>query len=120
MMFQSDLEIRKQLGHYLNSGISLEDFEDWFVAHSWNYNEAANLILLELVSEIELLLAEFSSGHWTEDDLKERLRPIITSFTIDYTSGSTVLTRTLSGSTVSVSLQSLDLPADIQLSKEFA
>jgi len=117
MMFQSDLEIRKQLGHYLNSGISLEDFEDWFVAHSWNYNEASNLILLELVSEIELLLAEFSSGHWTEDDLKERLRPFITTFTIDYTSGSTFLTRTLSGSNVSVSPLSPDLLDDIRFSR---
>lgn len=117
MMFQSDLEIRKQLGRYLTSEISFEDFEDWFVAHSWNYHEAANLILLELVSEIELLLAEFSSGHWTEDDLKERLRPFITSFTIDYSSGSTVLIRTLSGSSVSVSPLSPDLSDDIQVSR---
>ena len=117
MIFQSDLEIQKQIGRYLNSEISFDDFEDWFVAHSWNYHEAKNLIVLELVSEIELILAEFSSGHWTEDDLKERLRPFITTFTIDYTSGSAVLIRTLSGSSVSVSPLSPDLYDDIQVSR---
>lgn len=116
MLFQSDYEIRKQLVCYLTSETSLEDFEDWFVARSWNFHEAENPLLLELACEIELLLAEFSNGHWTESDLKERLRPFITRYSVDYGTGSNVVTRTLSGSTVLVFPLSPDPISDIQVS----
>jgi len=50
---------------------SLDAFEDWFVARSWNIHQSGDQPSIDLVSEIELHLAEFSSGHWSEAELEK-------------------------------------------------
>ena len=51
-----DLEIRQQLARYLAKQITLDDFEDWFVAESWNVHRDENTAATDLVFEIELRL----------------------------------------------------------------
>ena len=72
-----DLEIRQQLARYLAKRITLDDFEDWFVAESWNVHRDENTAATDLVFELELRLAEFSNGHWTEDDLRGILQLLV-------------------------------------------
>ena len=84
MYFQSEIEIREQLARFLAKEISLDTFEDWFAPRSWNFHQASSQVLREMVSEIELLLAEFSSRHLTEDDLRSRLGPFATSYRISF------------------------------------
>ena len=118
MMFQSDLEIRMQLVRYLTKEISLDEFEDWFVARSWNYYEAASPLLLELVSQIELLLAEFSNGHLPEEQLRREIAPFATYYEVAYHLGTAPNITTLSTSSGSVFPQNLEQSFDIQAAVE--
>jgi hypothetical protein len=68
-----DLEIRASLVRYLNGDISLAEFEDWFVPVAWSIERTGNRDAIELAAEIELRLAEFSNGHWTEPELRSKL-----------------------------------------------
>lgn len=75
-----DLEIRTRLGQYLGGEISLHEFEDWFIPTAWGILRTANGGLAELVGEIELRLAEFSNGHWTEPELRAKLEPLVSIY----------------------------------------
>ena len=72
-------EIREKLANYLAKKMSLADFEDWFVANSWNVHQSDNLEARNLVHGVELRLSELSSGHLTEDGLRKELAPFVTS-----------------------------------------
>ena len=72
------LEIRDRLTRYLDGEISLRQFEDWFIPVAWASPQTVNQGTLELVGEIELRLAEFSNGHWTESQLRAKLEPLAT------------------------------------------
>jgi hypothetical protein len=76
MTSETDLEIRDWLGQYLDDAISLRQFEDWFVPVAWGIPRTANPGTLGLVGEIELRLAEFSNGHWSEAELRSKLQPL--------------------------------------------
>lgn len=78
MTREIDLEIRDWLGQYLDEAISLRQFEEWFVPVAWGIPRTANQGILGLVGEIELRLAEFSNGHWTEPELRAKLEPLAT------------------------------------------
>lgn len=68
--------IMEQLSRYLGNQISRDEFEDWFVQASWNAHRESDLVSFKLVSAIELKLAEYSSGHLSEPDLREELRTL--------------------------------------------
>jgi hypothetical protein len=84
MRFSSELEIREQIARYLAGQISLQDFEDWFVARSWNFHEAATPLMQEIVSQVELLLAEHSNSHLDEQSLRQKLLPLVTDYVVEY------------------------------------
>lgn len=70
-------QIRAHLAMYLAGDCSLEAFEDWFVPHALSLvEESGDPGADELTYEIELRLAEFSHGDWTEPELKELLHPL--------------------------------------------
>jgi hypothetical protein len=73
-----DISLRIQLARYLTGEISLPEFRRWFLPTIWDLAEDDQL-LSPLARRVELRLAEYSNGHWTEDDLKhlfERATPI--------------------------------------------
>ncbi len=67
-------EIRAQLALYLRGKNSLDQFEDWFAESSWNMHKDSSGEAQHLASQIELRLAEHSSGHLPEDELRKELR----------------------------------------------
>jgi hypothetical protein len=75
-----ELEIRSQLASYLAGDMTLSAFSDWFVEKTWG--EETSESFSDLVSEIELVLAEFTSGHRSEEEVKNLLRPHVTDYTI--------------------------------------
>ena len=83
MNISLDMEIREKLASYFEGRISLEDFEDWFVSASWNVVQSKNRQLIDMVYDIELLLAEFTDGCWTQAELKQLLRPFIENYIIE-------------------------------------
>lgn len=77
-----DLDIHDQLVQYLAGDTSLTAFRDWFDSSTWNMEEiGVNQDAVRLAGEVELRLAEFSNGHWMEDELKSKLLPLIQTFT---------------------------------------
>lgn len=65
-------EIRDAVMNYISGAMPLRHFKKWFASATWNVG--ADNDLRRLVSEIELLLAEFSNGDWTENELKRNLQ----------------------------------------------
>jgi hypothetical protein len=78
-----DIDIREKLASYIVGDISLEDFEDWFVSSSWNVMQREKKRTIDLVYDIELILAEHSRGCWDEDELKNLLRPMVENYYIE-------------------------------------
>lgn len=70
-----DLDIRSQLSRFLAGHISFTDFEDWFVPVAMDVEQSGNSAAISLAHLIELRLAEFSDGYWTEQELKHDLGP---------------------------------------------
>jgi len=83
MNLNLDLAIRDKLASYLVGEISLAEFEDWFVPASWNVAQSNNQNAINLVYEIELWLAEYSDGHWREDELKQHFRSLVIDYKVD-------------------------------------
>lgn len=66
-------QIREAVLHYIAGRVSLRQFQEWFASKTWD-SLAETDDVRRLVNEIDLLLAEFSNGHWTEQELKSKLR----------------------------------------------
>ena len=75
--------LRSKLARYLLGRMSLKAFREWLIPASWGMADAVPTKLQDLVYDIELRIIEYTNGHWTEDELKEKLRPFVTSFEID-------------------------------------
>ncbi len=69
-------EVVSALSQYLAGEISLADFQDWLAPLAWE-SDALDADAADLVDSIQLRLAEFTSGHLTEDELREELRSIL-------------------------------------------
>ena len=76
-------EIREQLASYVLKELSLESFEDWFVAASWNAQSSEDQETKKLVYAVEALLAEFSGGHIEEAILRSRLSQMAERYTVN-------------------------------------
>ena len=78
-----DIDIRDKLASYLIGNISLSDFEDWFVSSSWNVMQRENKNTIDLVYDIELILAEHSRGCWNDEEIKQLFRPLVNSYNVN-------------------------------------
>jgi hypothetical protein len=67
-------QIRSRLAEWINGGISLSEFEDWFVPETWNIHKANDPEAEALTDEIELSLSEHSGGYLSLDRLKENIK----------------------------------------------
>lgn len=75
-------ELRKQLIRYLAGGLGISDFHAAVTPLFWNIEKRADQAAADLGREIELLLAETAHGDWTEDELRERLSPMVTNYVV--------------------------------------
>ncbi len=64
---------------YLLDEISLAELEEWLVSESWDVHKHRDQGVQDLVYGIELLLAEHSSGHRTEEELREEFRKLLST-----------------------------------------
>jgi hypothetical protein len=64
--------IRENVARYLAHQISLDDFQIWFVPRAWEVLETG-APAAALASQIELLLAEYTNGDRTENELRDAL-----------------------------------------------
>jgi hypothetical protein len=105
-----DLEISYRVARYLTGEESLAEFRRWLLPIVWNLAEPGNDEVSQLASRIELRLAEFMNGHWTEDHLRVHFAALIPS-----TSGlaAAVQPTTLSG------IESTELSEPLRAPSEF-
>jgi hypothetical protein len=73
----SCVELQDQIVRYLANRISLGEFRNWFDAASWDAEIDSKSELSAMIGEIELRLAEYSDGHWTEEELREQLKKVV-------------------------------------------
>lgn len=78
------LEIREQLIRYIAGDISLSVFREWFSQEAWNIDQRADIHTARMVHEIDLVLAEFDHGDWTEEEVKRHFTQLITESTAVY------------------------------------
>ena len=69
-----EVEISERVAQYVAGDLSLREFQEWFVPRSWGIDAAGDIHAAKLANEIELFLAEFSNGDWSEGELREKLR----------------------------------------------
>ena len=70
-----ELQIREAITQYIAGRASLREFQEWFAPRTWDIDSLVqDGEVRKLINEIELLLAEFSNGHWTERELKNKLQ----------------------------------------------
>jgi hypothetical protein len=62
---------------YLNGRIRLDAFEDWVVENTWNIHLENDPSAARIAFAIEESLAEFSSRHISESELKNEFRSIL-------------------------------------------
>lgn len=66
--------IREALARYASGEIFLKELQEWFIPRAWELLTEGGPAA-DLAAEIELLLAEYTSGQRTEDDLREAFKP---------------------------------------------
>lgn len=69
-------EIEARLERYLRGEESLSDFEGWLVPETWDLSPQSDRAAYDLVTMITLRIAEFTSGNWTEEELRESLEKL--------------------------------------------
>lgn len=72
-MLLPDLEIRARLSRYLAGSVALDEFEDWFIAETWDaerYGEGG----ARLAAEIRTSLFRISTGEMSEEDFRALAR----------------------------------------------
>lgn len=68
-MSSFDVALREQLARYVAGEITLAEFRRWFLPQIWDLAEDDQSVS-PITRRVELRLAEFMNGHWSEDDLK--------------------------------------------------
>jgi hypothetical protein len=73
MLSSIDQDIREMVARYVSGAVSLREFQEWFVPRIWNIDANGDAAGAQLANRIELLLAEYSNGDWTEEELRKKL-----------------------------------------------
>jgi hypothetical protein len=72
-------ELYKRVIQYLNDEISVAEFEDWFLPNLGQIINLPDCPPRDLAGDIQLALAEMSSGNRTEAEMKYLLKGLVES-----------------------------------------
>ena len=75
-------EIREHLVRCLAGENSLQAFVEWFSARTWDVEASGEPAAEDLTADIELRLAEYTNGHWTEKELRSLLTQRIQTYEV--------------------------------------
>lgn len=73
MVASLEQSIREAVMQYIAGRVQLREFQEWFASKTWDMGSESQDVQ-QLVNEIDLLLAEFLNGHWTEGELRSKLQ----------------------------------------------
>ncbi len=69
-------DILDQVERYLAGDISIAAFEEWFFPATWNVHKSGDTVAERLHGPVALHLSEFDRGHWTAEEVREKLRGV--------------------------------------------
>ena len=72
-------DIRDQVVRCLQNQMALTDLNDWLTQRSWNMHLDSPLDAQRLAADLELLLAEYSLGHLSPEQLQDALNDLVRS-----------------------------------------
>lgn len=72
-----ETDVRERLAAFLLEEVSLDTFEDWLVAESWNMHQDSTVEVQDLVSSIELAFSERSNGHLNDAEFRGALHAML-------------------------------------------
>jgi elongation factor P--beta-lysine ligase len=70
-------DLQLHLSKYLSKETTLRQFREWFDDATWGVAAESDSPLRRMAGEIELRLAEFTSGHLTESEMRKQLQPLL-------------------------------------------
>ncbi len=70
-------DIRDLLARYLAGDLPLADLSLRLASAVWDIEGSGDQHTVALLHELELGLAEFDNGDWTEDELRTLFRPLL-------------------------------------------
>lgn len=73
----ADPRIARHLRSFLSGKITLRQFGEWFVPQAWEIELREAPGVAALARKVELRIAEHSSGHRTDADLRARLEELV-------------------------------------------
>ena len=76
-MGSQPLAMRHHLMNYLAGTLSLDDLKERVIDATWDAGDAARSAECELALDVELALAEESSGYLTREELNADLRELL-------------------------------------------
>ena len=77
-----ETKLRMDLIQFIQGSLSLEEFEDRLVRMSWDMHRDSSASAVALASAIELRLAEHSSGHLSDEEMKTEFSILVSGATI--------------------------------------
>jgi len=77
-------DIRDRLARYLAGALSLIDLRLWLASAAWDIEGSGDQRAVSLLHALELGLAEYANGDWTEAELQELLHPLLAASSTDY------------------------------------
>lgn len=84
-----DIEILRQLSRLLANDLSMSDFQTWFTRETWDIHKRNEPRAEDLTYTLQLLFAEFSSGHLPYNELLLELTPLLRNITVEFPGGMT-------------------------------
>lgn len=72
-----DQQVRAQLFQLLTGLLPLRDFQIWFAPVAWRLGRAENRDRFPLSRRVELRLAEYTNGHWSEADVMREMDALL-------------------------------------------
>lgn len=89
-----EVTIRQKLIEYVTSQLSLQEFQRWFVPATWDVHLSREQGAMDLTYRIDLRLAEYTSGHLPESQLRSELGKLLShaTFTIGGRASSAIQT----------------------------
>ena len=69
-------ELRHRAADYVSGRSTLSELEIWLGPVAWSLDETADKHFRELVNALELRIAEYTSGAWSDEQIRELIENI--------------------------------------------
>ncbi len=77
-------DLRDRLARYLAGALSLTDVRLWLASAVWDIEGSGDQRAVSLLHALELALAKYANGDWTDAELKELFRSLLAASSTAY------------------------------------